>query len=177
MIDLSSMQHEIDMNKREYYLSLHTNEIWKSKDGRWYTHLTDEKRTLKKRNSEKELQDVIVDYYKNLEEDPILKDWISEKLKSTEICKGTYDRYENDYKRFFNGIEIENKKVRNISDDELEQFIKDTIIKCNLTQKGYAGLRTLVIGIYKHAKKKKCTNISISYFMKDLEIPITLYIR
>ena len=86
MIDLSSMQHEIDMNKREYYLSLHTNEIWK-------------------------------------------------------ICKGTYDRYENDYKRFFNGIEIENKKVRNISDDELEQFIKDTIIKCNLTQKGYAGLR------------------------------------
>lgn len=179
MIDLSSMQQEIEMKKREYYLSLHPNEIWEAKNGKWYTHLDDEKRTLKKRNTREDLEESIIEFYKALENDPtirdIFKDWIDDKLASTEICRGTYDRYELDYKRFFLGTEIEKRKVRSIMDDELEQFIKETIVKHKLSQKGYAGFRTLLIGIFKRAKKKKCTEISISFFMKDLEIPKKLF--
>jgi len=179
MIDLSSMQQKVEMKKREYYLSLHPNNIWQGKNGKWYTHLDDSNRTLKKKNSKEEIEDSVCEFYKNLEEEPTLKevylDWIDCKLKSTEICQGTYDRYENDYKRFFVGSDIENRKIRSIMDDELEMFIKESIVKNELSQKGYAGLRTLVLGIFKHAKKKKCTDISISYFMKDLELPKKIF--
>jgi Site-specific recombinase XerD len=176
MIDLSSVQREIEMKKREYYLSLHKNKIWQGKNGKWYTYLPDENNELiqKKRNFEEDLKEMIIEFFKAKESEPIFKevflDWVDEKLELNEICKGTYDRYINDYKRFFKGSELEKTKFNRISEDELDIFIRKTIVDKKLTQKAYSNLRTLILGTFKHAKKKKYTVISISSFIKDLEL-------
>ena len=44
MIDMSYMQQQIEMNKRQELLEKHPYSIWKGKDGNWYTHLPDEKK-------------------------------------------------------------------------------------------------------------------------------------
>ena len=44
-----------------------------------------------------------------------------------------------------------------------------------LTRKAYAGLRTLIRGIFKYGKKKKYTEISITEFFGDLELPNNLF--
>lgn len=175
MIDLSSVQEAMEKKEREYYLSLHPYKIWQGTNGKWYTYLPEkEGRILKKRNSDSDIHKLIVEYYKSMTEEPVLKDifmeWLKEKLELKEISKGTYDRYYNDYKRFFDKTEIESKKIKDITEDELEVFIRKTIVDHNLTRKAYSNFRTLIFGIYKHAKKKKYTTISISAFMSDLEL-------
>ena len=76
-----------------------------------------------------------------------------------EIQKQSYDRYKTDFDRFFvNNEYFKNfcdRKVRYITEDDLEEFIKVSISKMNLTQKAYSGLRTIVNGIFKYSKKKR----------------------
>lgn len=176
MIDLSRMQNEIEMKKKEYYLSQHPYSIWQGKNGKWFTRFPDDEkgRVLKKRNSEEDIKDLIIEFYKAKEEEPYFKDvfndWLNEKLELNEIGNGTFDRYTNDYKRFFSGSDFENTKFNLITEDELDIFIRKTIVDKELTQKAYSNFRTLILGTFKHAKKKKYTIISISSFMKDLEL-------
>lgn len=175
-IDLSSMQKEIDMKKREYYLSKHIYQVYQNKNGQWCTYLPDDtkKRIVKRRNTEKEIQDLIVEFYKSKEEEPTFKEvffeWVDEKLELREIGKGTYDRYLNDYKRFFFETDIESTKFNQITEDDLEIFIRKTIVDKELTQKAYSNFRTLILGTFKHGKKRKYTILSISSFIKDLEL-------
>ena len=101
---------------------------------------------------------------------------MSEKLKYGEIEKNTYDRYETDFHRFFNqGFEDTN--IKNISEDILEDFIKTTINKKQLTSKAYSGMRTLIIGIFKYAKKHKYTDLSIYTFFGDLNLSKKIFTR
>ena len=68
IIDMSYVQEKIEMNKRKGYLERHKYEIWQGTDGKWYTYLPDVKkgRVLKKRTTEKDIQDAIVDYYREI---------------------------------------------------------------------------------------------------------------
>ena len=72
MIDLSYVQAQVNMNKRKEILEKHQYKIWEGKDGKWYTYLPDEKkgRILKKRSSQKGIEDVVVEYLKEQLEDP-----------------------------------------------------------------------------------------------------------
>lgn len=62
-----------------------------------------------------------------------------------------------------------------IKEDDLTDFIKSTIHKLGLTRKTYAGLRTLVRGIFKYGKSKKYTSISMTKFFGDLELPNNIF--
>lgn len=173
-IDLTVISQEIDMNNNKKYLSYHDNKIWQGNDGAYYTHLPDDKRTLIRRVELDDLERYLIDYYKIKEDKPTFKEvfyrWITEKLEYNEIGKGTYDRYENDFKRFFAESELLNTRVERITTDDLEGFIRKTIATKKLSSKAYSGLRTILLGMFKYAKKKKYTDISISTFFKDLDL-------
>jgi integrase len=162
------------MNNNKKYLAQHNNTIWQGKDGAYYTHLPDAKRTILRKVSKESLEADIIAYYKAVEDRPTVKDlfyrWITEKLELCEISKGTYDRYENDFKRFFSNSELLEVMVDTLQDDDLEFFIRKTIASQKLSAKAYSGLRTILNGMFKYAKKKKYTEISISTFFKDLDI-------
>lgn len=178
MLDLSDVQNSMEAMKREELLKQHPYKIWQGKDGKWYTYLPDEGkkdgRRLVKRGERTDLDNVIVEYWKKAERlviKDIFEEWVSQKLAYGEIQKQTYDRYKTDFHRFFDNTDISKKDIRKITEDDLEIFIRNTIKNLELSNKSYSGLRLLIIGIFKYAKKRKYTGISITQFLGDLELP------
>lgn len=157
MVNISDVQNSMEAMKREEVLKKHPYEIWEGKDGKWYTYLPSQNggRMLKKRKTRKDLESVVIDYYKNIKEvyiRDIFQEWISQKLEYGEIQKQTYDRYKTDFDRFFSDSDITKVDIRKITEDDLEVFIRHTIKELNLSNKSYSGLRLLIIGIFKYAK-------------------------
>ena len=175
-IDINDVQNSMKAMRRKELLEKHPYKIWKGKDGEWYTYLPRQGngRVLKKRKSKSDLEKIIIDYYKEQREillSDIFQEWSSQKLEYGEIQKQTYDRYKTDFHRFFDNSDIANKDIRKITEDDLELFIRETIRCKGLSNKAYGGLRLLIIGIFKYAKKRKFTEISITQFMGDLDLP------
>ena len=146
--------------KKKEILAQHSQKIWQGLDGNWHTHIImeDGKRVVRHRKTREELEDYLVDYYKKLEESVYIKDvfwkWMNEKLDYGEIKKQSYDKYCAEFKRFFprdNFICI--KKMKNITEEDLERFIKTTIRDMELTRKAYSGLVTLLNGILSMGKR------------------------
>ena len=178
IVDINTIRANIEMNERQRFLKMHESRIWEGKDGRWATYLPDRTkdsgRRLIKKATEKEVEDCVINYYKETENkifiDDVFKAWIKSKIDYGEILPQTLDRYETDFHRFFDGHKISKVEFRFITEDMLEDFIKSTIHEKKLTSKAWGNLRTIINGIFKYAKKKKHTTISITEFMGDLEI-------
>lgn len=176
MIDPTLVQEMIEMQKREEFLAMHNYDIWKGTNGKWYTYLPDEEkgRILKKRADKKSIEDLIVDYYRKRKEvhtlESVFYEWINEKLEFGEVQKQTYDRYLTDFHRFFDGHNLLKKDIRFITEDELEYFVKSSIKSKELTNKAYAGMRTIIMGIFRFAKKRKYVSMSITNFFGDIDI-------
>lgn len=176
IINFNDVQNNMEDMKKKELLAKHPYKIWQGKDGEWYTYLPRQGngRVLKKRKSKSDLENIIINYYKEQREIllcDIFQEWSSQKLEYGEIQKQTYDRYKTDFHRFFDKSDIAEKDIRKITEDDLELFIRETIRRKGLSNKAYGGLRLLIIGIFKYAKKKKLTEISITQFMGDLDLP------
>ena len=173
MIDLTTLHSQIAMAERKKYLEEHDQKVWQGKDGNWFTYLPhDGKRGVVKKTTLKAVEDAIVDFYRSEEQNPnirqIYESWITEKLEMGEVKKGTFDKYNTDFNRWFN--DIGSTKIKSISEETLEMFIRETIAKHGLSAKAYGNFRILVMGIFKYAKRKHITNISITTMFKDLQI-------
>ena len=177
IIDLSYVQDMIKMKRREEVLEKHPYAIYQGKDKKWYTHIPDldrkEKRKLIKRSNKEEIEQAIIDYWREKEENPTVKEvfdeWLEKRLKREEISKSTFDRYKQQYNQCFG--KFGERKIKGIQEHEIEDFILDTIHEKELTAKGFGNLRTLIFGIFKYAKKKKYVSFSITDVMGDIEIP------
>lgn len=163
--------------KREQLLKEHKYKIWQSKDSTWHTYLPDEEkgRVHRKRQTRKAIEDLIVAFYEdNSTFKTVFYQWIDEKLKYKEIQKQSYDRYCTDFVRFFinnpNANSIMKKKFRNITEDDLDDFIRMTVADMDLTVKSLAGMKIILCGVFKYGKRKKYTSLSITNFMGDLEL-------
>ena len=65
--------------------------------------------------------------------------------------------------------------MNNITELDIEQFIKECIRDHHLTRKTYSNLSLLLNGIFKYAKKHGFTDVSISSFMGDLQLPKNIF--
>lgn len=177
IIDLDTIRQQLKMIENEHYLAQHKNKIWCGARGYWYTELPpadgDKRRQIKRKNKE-DLENAIIEFYKGLHPAPTFEgafnDWINHKLEYKEICRGTFDRYNTEFHRFFDKWELKNERVDKLTEDDLERLIRANIAEKKLTAKAYGSMKTILIGIFKHAKKKKFTQISITSFFGDLEI-------
>ncbi len=178
MIDFDIIRQQMELSDRKKYLEKHLYSIWQSKDKYLYTYLPDElskkgRKLIKKKNL-RSLENAIISYYRAQEIDPYVKDvfeaWVQQKLDYGEVKKQTYDRYRNDFKRFFKGTEFYYKRIGSITEDMLEDFIKKTIYEQKLTKRSFGNLKIIILGTFKYAKKRKYTQISITNFIGDLEI-------
>lgn len=164
----------MEMRKKEAILKNHPYKIWQDSTGKWYTYLPDEKRkrVLRKRQTKKAIEDVIVSFYKEQEENPTIKDlfneWLTAKVEREEISLQTKERYERQYEQCF--CEFGTYKIKSISEYDIEDFVLDAIHKHRLTQKGFSNMRTLLFGIFKTAKKKRLVSFSITEVMSDIEL-------
>ena len=99
---------------------------------------------------------LIIEHYRTIEERPrisdIFHDWLTLKFKYGEISEQTRTRYENDFRRFFpDNNEICMKYIADITDIDLEMFIKGNI------------------------KKHKLTDIVISVFFDELDLSKNIF--
>lgn len=167
MIDITTLQAQIEMAERMKYLENH--KIWQGKNGLWYTRLDGK---LKKRKQKGAIEQDIIKYEKDREGDPTVREvfymFINQKLRYKDITKSTYDRYEADYVRYIAGTEIDRMLFRKLTEDCLEDFIRCTIADNDLTSKGYANLRTIIRGMLLFAKGKY-THISAKSFFGDMQ--------
>ena len=111
--------------------------------------------------------------------DTVWHQYIDEKLEYGEIQSSSYSRYCNDYKRFFMDRDhnLKEKRFARITADDLEKFIRVAIAEMELSRKAYTGLRTIIRGTFKYGKKHHYTDLSITQFFGDLEIPRGAFTR
>ena len=171
MIDLTTLQAQIEMAERKKYLEGH--KIWQGKNGSWYTKLKKESGTVLVRKSTKgAIEEEIIRYEKRMEDRPNVKEvfyrFINQKYRYKDISQSTYSKYEADYKRYIKGKPIERMEFSKLTEEYLEDFIRCTIADNDLTMKGYSGLRTILRGMLLYAKGKY-TDISAESFFGDMQ--------
>ena len=172
-IDINDIQNRMEAMKRKEMLDKHQYKIWQVHDGKWYTYLPDgEGRKLKKRKTKKEIENIVISYWKEQIENPtvdeVFENWISKKYEREEISKATCDRYRRQYTEGFSKFGKE--KIRSITEYDIEEFMISTLHDKNMTAKGFSNFRTLVFGIFKYAKKMKYISFSITEVVNDIEI-------
>ena len=189
IINVDDIAELIDMNERKKYINMHLEryKTWIGTNGKYYTYVPDEYskngRKMIKRATEQALEDAIVKFYKTKEKEPTIRqmfnNWLNDKYEYGEISKQTYDKYLTSYKRFFQNehVSFDLEKIKYVTDESLERFIKTNISKLNLSRKAYSDMRTLIYGIFKYAKKRHFTTISITNFMGDLDLPKNMFTK
>lgn len=180
-ISTSDMKKQMeDFMDRETYLRMHQYKIWQGENGKFYTYLPDEEngRILKKRTTMKDIENLVIEFYKNhITVEELFHQWGEYKLATKSIKEQSYNRYETDYRRFIKDTEFGKTEVRKVTEDILEEFIISAILDNNLTMKAYSQLRTIIMGMFKFARKKKYSHISISNFFQDLDLSKNMFRR
>lgn len=166
MIDLSTIQKQIDMQKRKELLNTHPYAVWEGKNGKWYTYLPDEEkgRVLKKRTTKEDIEDLVVKYYKeNSEEEQknkktktvtlkeIFPQWLEYKQIHTDSTSYV-KRITADWKRFYSTekelIEMPLSKMTKIY---LDNWAHTMITKHELTKKQYYNMSIILRQCLDHA--------------------------
>ncbi|MCD8379257.1 MAG: tyrosine-type recombinase/integrase, partial [Lachnospiraceae bacterium] len=174
IIDLSLLETQIEMTKREQYLKQHPYEIWQGKNGSWYTYLPDKEkgRVLKRKSTRKTIEDEVIAYWKAEEENPTVKEvfeeWNSYRLSLKKISPATHLRNEQIFKRHFEKLGKE--RIKNISSADIEDFLEEQIPKYDLTAKAFANLKTITKGFLKRAKKRKLIDFNVEELFQELDV-------
>ena len=174
IVDRTTILHNYEMAKRNELLKKHPCRIWQGKsNGMWYTYIPQEdgKRRLIKKRTREQVEDIIVEHYKDEPSvNEVFKRWIEDKKHFGEISPATCDRYVADFHRYFNDTSLKYKKIKSITEDEIEEHIREQILIHNLTSKAYGGLRTIIIGVWSYAYKHKYTSVAIKTFFTELNL-------
>jgi len=173
IIDLSDACVLYEMDKRKEILKNHGSKIWQGKNGRWYTYLLNERGERKQvtRKTRKALEDVIVSYAKEQAENPTLDDifreWIEKKVSLDDILPSTKTRYENDWKSYFS--DFGKQRIKTITEMDIETFVLKTIHDRQMTRKAFGGMRTILYGVFRHARKKGLVKFEIKQVIADID--------
>lgn len=173
MIDLSYVQEQIKMKERKQLLSKHPYKIWEGKNGKWYTYLPDEKkgRVQKERKSQKDIEDLVISYWKDQMENPaiieVFNEWNDRRLELNKISKATHLRNVQIFNRHYK--EFGRRKIKSVSNDDFGDFLEEQISKETLTAKAFSNLKTITRGLLKQAKKKKLILFNIEELFQDID--------
>ena len=172
-IGFEDVGKSIVMRRKERYLNNHENEIWQGSNGYYYTYVKSEgKRRLIKRKKKEDLENYIYTYYQDQGTKKTVGEcfieWSDWKIENCFIGRGTYNRYKLDYDRFI--LPLDEALIETITADDLDIYIRAVIRDNNLTAKAYSNLRTIIIGIFKWAKRQHYTDLSIGEFFSDFDI-------
>lgn len=157
MIDLNTIQKQIEMNERRKYLEMHNYRVWQSdSDGKWRTYMPDEEkgRKLVKRNTKDDIQDVIIKYYKSVETkeqsrddvtlNEIFPEWI--RFKAIHTDSSSYiKRITADWKKYYSTQkDFINTPLRKFSKIYFDEWAHRMIKENDLTKKAYYNMSMIL---------------------------------
>lgn len=154
MIDLSYVQEQIEMRKREEILKKHPYRIWEDKNGYWNTYLpnSNERKRIKKRNKD-DLIDIIVTFLKSESHNSFKERydiWIERQIACGRSDNTIY-KYRCDFKRFFLGDEICDKQITKINDEYICLFIQRLLKQKQITYRALKGMFGYMNGVFEKA--------------------------
>lgn len=174
IIDIDTVQRQFEMNERKKYLELHPYSIWQGNDGKWHTYIPDENkgRIPKKRKTQNEIENLVIDYWKDKEEVITIKDvfeeWNNRRRDLGKISDATHLRIKQTFARHYS--EFGKKNIKTLTDEDVADFLEEEIAKHKLTPRGFASLKSLTRGMLKRAKKRKLISFNIEEMFDDMDI-------
>lgn len=172
MISISDVQNGMEAMKRKELLEKHPYKIWKGKDEKWYTYLPDEKkgRLLKKRTSQKAIEDDVIEYWKSELENPTISDvfqeWNDRRLELKQISNAAYLRYKQVFNRHYHNFG--DKKIKTVAAEEFQEFLEEEAAE-ELTVKAFSLLKTVTRGLLKRAKRRKLISFNVEELLQELD--------
>lgn len=173
IIDINDVRNCMEDMKRKELLEKHPYKIWEGKDGKWYTYLPDQKkgRALKKRTTQKAIEDDVVSYLKSELENPTLaevfNEWNDHRLELKKISDATHLRNRQVFNRHYK--EFGQKRIKTIDADAIGEFLEAQIPEHNLTAKAFSNLKTITRGFLKRAKRRKLINFSVEELFQEID--------
>lgn len=173
-IDINTIQKNYEMNERKKYLEMHTFKKWEDNNGYWNTYLPDETkgRVRKKKRTENEIDSIIIGYWKGQEANPTIKEtfdeWNDRRLELKKISPATHIRNKQCFKRHYE--EIQRRKIKNMSGEDIVDFLEEQIPKHNLSAKAFSNLKGITRGFLKRAKKRKLIDWSVEEAFYELDV-------
>lgn len=158
--------------KRKELLEKHPYKIWQGKDGKWYTYLPDDKkgRTLKKRTSQKAIEDDVISYLKTELENPtiieVFHEWNDRRLELKQVSDAAHLRYKQVFNRHYSSFG--SKKIKTVTAEEFQEFLEEEAAK-ELTAKAFSLLKTVTRGLLKRAKRRKLISFNVEELLQELD--------
>lgn len=174
IIDINTIQTQIEMNERKKYLEMHEYKKWQDEKGKWNTYLPDEKkgRIRKKKATEKEIDNEIISFWRGKVENPTLDDvfneWNDRRLELQKISPATHIRNKQCYNRHYK--DFGKKKIKLVDSEVIIDFLEEQIPMHNLSAKAFSNLKGITKGFLKRAKKRKLIDWSIEEAFYDLDV-------
>lgn len=173
MINMSYVQEQVDMNKRKELLEKHPYAIWEDKNSIWHTYLPDvtRGRIPRKRKTKKEIEDLVVDYWTLTENNTFKKRyeiWM-ERQKKCGRSDNTIRKYETNYKRFFEGLQMESMNICDITEEviceNLENILSNKEIPYRALKEAFGHMN----GVFEKAILDKVITVNPCRYV-DLEL-------
>ena len=185
IMKLEELQTSYMEMKIKNSLTQHRYKIWHASDGRWKTYIDDPTRAKGKKiiakRSKKKLELALVEIYKkNQDFETIYHEWIDYAVNYKDIVKGTADRYDNDFDRFFKGTSFSKKNLQSITEHDLRVFLKSTVANRDendkISKKCFGNIKSLIIGTFTYAANElELECISIHAALKNIKLPDKLF--
>ena len=182
MINEDMIRTQYEMNRRDKYLSEHCRHhyIWFNENtGLWTTTLPDqtkkEKRRIVKRKDRKNLEDAIVQFYRENEDNPSIEEvfyrWIDRRLHQyDDFERQTANKYTNDFKRYILPTDFAKRKVKTLTEFDVVDFIRRFSADKKITPKSRANFMILITGIMQYAREMGYSKISMHSIKYDYDI-------
>lgn len=150
-LTLDGVAKEYMAKRKEKILANHPYAISEGSDGRFRTYIKDESmksgRRMIVKSSREKLEDELVEYYSStLGENRSLTDLFPEfiEYKALHVEVTTIDRVRKDWKRYYEGSDIAQKPIREITKLDLDQFVHRTIKKFNMDRHQYGNFSLIL---------------------------------
>lgn len=174
IINVAQVCVDIEMKKREERLSKHQYAITQSADGKWYTKikLKDGSRKTICRSSKEKVEDEVIRYIMTEEDNPTVKDmfeeWNNRQLELKKITAPTHSRNVCFFNRHFQTAG--EWRISSVSKDEWIDFLERQVPEFNLSAKAFSGLKTVLRGTLKLARKKKYIGFNVEEIFQELDV-------
>lgn len=174
MIDISRVQEEIEMSKREALLKQHKYAVSQGKDGKWRTYVPDKEkgRRMIKRSTKESIEEALFTYYKIQEEDPtiaeVFEEWNDRRLELKKISEATHLRNKSVFKRHYQ--EFGKRRIKSVEAQDVEEFLEEQIPEHDLKARAFSNLKTVTRGLLKRAKKRKLIDFNVEEIFQELDI-------
>lgn len=173
IINLDTIQEQMDMRRKKEIIDQHPNKIWLGKDGFWHTYInnTDGTRKSIKKKDKNDIYKLLVDKASDTSEflfENRFKVWIIRQ----EACgrsDATIKKYESDYKRFLKDDPIVKRDIRDIRDDDIGRYITRLLENNEVSYKNLKQLFGYLRGVF---NKSMIDKIITDNPCKYIDLPI-----